>query len=62
VPTALRPCEGKTWARRKGAFVLLRHKDFGRYLWAAAQQGHLGRVLTRALIRRERIVAIELGT
>ncbi|MGH8623289.1 MAG: hypothetical protein ACRET3_14235, partial [Burkholderiales bacterium] len=45
-----------------GVLVLLRHKL--RRLRAAfvrAQQGHRGALLTRATIRRRRMVAIELG-
>ena len=43
--------------------VLLHHKILCRECLAicAEQQGHRGRVLTKAAIRRRRMVAIELG-
>ena len=46
-----------------GALVLLHHKILCRECLAicAEQQGHRGRVLTKAAIRRRRMVAIELG-
>jgi hypothetical protein len=57
------PCSKQQWwARRKSAFVLLRHDLSLRYgAGLAPQQGHLGRCFVSALTKRARTVAIEFG-
>ena len=61
---AYHACVDRTawWARRKRAFVLLHHKFCLLCREALLpQQGHRGRFLMRALIKRMRMVAIEFG-
>jgi len=50
--------------RQQRDLVLLRHKFLDRdcFLIGAAQHGQRGSVLTRAAMRRRRMVAIEFGT
>ena len=51
-----------TWQHRQ--LILLRHERLrcNRLNIGAAQHGHRGRLVTRAVISRRRMVAIELGT
>ena len=55
---------GELIGRSVDVLVLLCHKFLGRDRLAmgTAQHGHRGRVLTRAAMRRRRMVAIEFGT
>src|SRR5262249_47697369 len=59
----LAPQPAITWLRSRSRLILLHQEIFRRMFLAigAAQHGHRGSLLTRAVISRRRTVAIEFG-